>query len=313
MLLRNHATVHAGSMLADNPASLSRTLKATRPIRMSDDGSTSVRTAILSFVALQSAVRLVGSDLPGLGVADPPVLATAINVGFLCYCGSTIAEQARGRQALEAPTLEGLTAVLRLDIGREPGTWMPSEWGASGARLSLPITVNFTDETVDLGFGGEENLNGRFAKRVRCIEPGRFISAELGERVVDVREGAWVATPSKVGGVGKVRFFLEIPHSVTRNDVTLPSGRIFFSGALLGAEADPRTRIAEISDGAFETPSGALLVAEGGLTVKRNDARNLWGALGETNLILGRFAFTRDWSRDGAEQYGYASGDESID
>ena len=61
---------------------------------------------------------------------------------------------------------------ITLNIGREPGTWMPKEWAASGARLSLPMRVRFSDESVDMGFPGEEALNpggGRYGKKVCCV------------------------------------------------------------------------------------------------------------------------------------------------
>ena len=35
--------------------------------------------------------------------------------------------------------------------------------------------------------------------------------------------------------------------------------------------------------------SDTKLAAAGGLSIKRDDARNLWGALGDVFLILGRF------------------------
>ena len=51
--------------------------------------------------------------------------------------------------------LSGYEFGATLSLGREPGTWMPAEWAASGARLSLPLLVRFPDERVDLGFPGE--------------------------------------------------------------------------------------------------------------------------------------------------------------
>lgn len=40
--------------------------------------------------------------------------------------------------------LDGSKWKLSLDIGREPGTWMPSDWGISGERLKLDFECEFT-------------------------------------------------------------------------------------------------------------------------------------------------------------------------
>jgi len=37
--------------------------------------------------------------------------------------------------------LEGLTLRLSLDVGRDPGTWMPPTWGRSGRRLTFDVAV----------------------------------------------------------------------------------------------------------------------------------------------------------------------------
>ena len=59
---------------------------------------------------------------------------------------------------------------LSLSIGRETGTWMPEEWAASGARLLLPITVEFDSEPYP---GEPEALVGQtcFRARARVSHP----------------------------------------------------------------------------------------------------------------------------------------------
>lgn len=42
--------------------------------------------------------------------------------------------------------------------------------------------------------------------------------------------------------------------------------------------------------GAVEGPDGVFVLDNGGCSIKRNDFRNLWGALGDVMLILGRFS-----------------------
>ena len=84
-----------------------------------------------------------------------------------------------------------------------------------------------------------------------------------------------------------MRFFVDFEEEATRNDVTLPAGRVFFSCACWeSAAAVP----AGMPEGVLDGPEGVQLLTSGGLTIKRNDIRNLWGALGDVMLILGRFS-----------------------
>ena len=124
--------------------------------------------------------------------------------------------------------LGGVRCLVTLSVGREPGTWMPKEWAASGARLSLPMSVSFTEEPVDLGFPGEETLGGRTARRLNC-EGGSFVGPR-GEVTVNADGGAWSTLPTGREGEYILRFFVDFPDEATRNDVTLPKGRVYFSG-----------------------------------------------------------------------------------
>lgn len=255
-------------------------------------------------------------------------------------------------------TLNGFKCRLMLNIGRESGTWMPAEWGASGARLSLPLEVMFSDEPV---FCEEPNfLQNRDVKLTRggvntsrlYCGGGTFVGPQ-GEVVVKSTGGAWSAQPMGQCGEHLLRFYLDIPEEARRNDVTLPAGRLFFSSACwdsderAAAQAEADALKSEIEDiiktkdaatdyaqakgeagsnvgfleraNAFRkakqrsdtaTPlveqyKGILrslpdevieagkveLLTTGGLQIKkRNDATNLWGALGDVFLILGRFS-----------------------
>jgi len=193
-------------------------------------------------------------------------------------------------------TLNNMEVMTTLNIGREPGTWMPKEWAASGARLSLPLKMRFSDEVVDLGFPGEESLGGgRYAKKLYC-EGGSFVGAQ-GATLVKASGGAWVTQPSGIPGARSLNFFVDFPEAATRNDVTLPQGRVFFSGAAWDSrEALPDGILNGAVDlpdgkraGVLEGPGGLFLLDQGGCTIKRNDFRNLWGSLGDVMLILGRF------------------------
>lgn len=47
----------------------------------------------------------------------------------------TSSERGRTRASALHAMLDGTSWRLTLDVGREPGTWMPKEWAASGATL----------------------------------------------------------------------------------------------------------------------------------------------------------------------------------
>ena len=61
----------------------------------------------------------------------------------------TLANRAAALE-LPIPSLDGTSWRVGLNIGREPGTAMPQEWAASGARLAMPVDVTFApDEAAD--------------------------------------------------------------------------------------------------------------------------------------------------------------------
>jgi hypothetical protein len=244
--------------------------------------------------------------------------------------------------------LEGLTCRVTLNIGREEGTWMPPEWAASGARLSLPMDVRFSDEAVDCE---EQNFleRGRTA-RVYC-EGGSFVGPQ-GQVFVKAEGGQWSAAPTGSCGEHAFRFFIDFPEEATRNDVSLPAGRVYFSSGAWDvsekkeAEAEVEKLKAEIEtivktkdaaadyekargeeevglleranafrkakqrsdtamplvsqykrmlsslpDEVVTSKSGsAELLTRGGISIKRNDARNLFGALGDVFLIMGKYS-----------------------
>ena len=65
-------------------------------------------------------------------------------VAYNAYRARTRGSDVTKRLGLEgkaATQLAGTRWRLTLDIGRERGTWMPPEWGASGFRVILPMAV----------------------------------------------------------------------------------------------------------------------------------------------------------------------------
>ena len=155
------------------------------PLCMSDGskkapfGGLPIRSVLVGLIGLQSAYGLT-LDIPRLGGENADYVGTLIDAGFFSYCTAQLATQAGVLKlqddAAIAP-LGGVRCNVALSVGREPGTWMPKEWAASGGRLSLPLSVSFTDEPVDLGFPGEEPLGGRRARKLEC-EGGSFVGPQ---------------------------------------------------------------------------------------------------------------------------------------
>jgi len=131
-------------------------------------------------------------------------------------------------------------------------------------------------------------MTGRTARQLCCPGGGSFVG-QAGTVRVEPTGGAWSVKPTRQPGVGELRFFLDFPTEAARNDVTLPAGRVFFSGTCVDPEL--AQALGPTPGDVFVAPgSGVRLFGEGGVTTKRTDARNLYGALGETFLILGRFS-----------------------
>ena len=190
-----------------------------------------LRVGFLGLVAVQSVFGM-SIELPGLFGDNPDFFGAAIDTAFFGYSARLLLAQAgigmqKEAASKAAASLSGFECVMTLNIGREPGTWMPQEWASSGARLSLPLKMYFDNAEVDLGFPGEEALEGRYARRLRC-DGGSFVGAQ-GEVKVQPTGGAWIAKATGQPGVSSLRFYVDFPEEARRNDVTLPAGRVFFS------------------------------------------------------------------------------------
>ena len=106
--------------------------------------------------------------------------------------------------------------------------------------------------------------------------------------------GAWAVRPSGRDGASAIRFYLDFPDGAERNDVSLPAGRVYMSCACYeGTALTAEEEAAILADGLtlIDAPSGLRLLSRGGLSIKRNDLRNLYGALGDVYLILGKAGY----------------------
>mmetsp|Transcript_31078 Transcript_31078/g.51338 ORF Transcript_31078/g.51338 Transcript_31078/m.51338 type:complete len:306 (+) Transcript_31078:54-971(+) len=133
---------------------------------------------------------------------------------------------------------------LRLNVGLEPGSWMPKRfpgWAESGARLALNVNVDFTGEPSST----RETLVGpkdeTFVLTV-CGDsgPSTFVSEQGEQQVAFAKTGGWCiqrptnnirnARGSLVKPEGLLRFWLDCDSGATKRDVVLrPKTRIYFT------------------------------------------------------------------------------------
>ena len=252
-------------------------------------------------LALQAVVNLVTRELPPIlsGQPDADYFGAILDTVFFGWAGTNFLLQT-GVLADSvdddddddgAISLDGLECRITVDVGREPGTWMDKDWASSGARLVLPVSVRFTNERVDLGIPGEAALGGRYCRRLEVLDERKtvFFVGPNGQVEVPVADGGWSTLPiierRVESGERALRFFLDFPTGAKRNDVSIPSGRVYFSSALLPRDAAPSNSMAVLA------PDGAGILPEGGVTIKSDGGiLNLWGAIGDVNLILGRYS-----------------------
>mmetsp|Transcript_26733 Transcript_26733/g.37683 ORF Transcript_26733/g.37683 Transcript_26733/m.37683 type:complete len:330 (+) Transcript_26733:65-1054(+) len=157
---------------------------------------------------------------------------------------------------------------LRLDVGLQPGTWMPKRfpgWAESGARLGVDVLVEFTDVPLRQGVSGESLVGPKdstFQLKV-CINDGKesastFVS-ERGQQKVIFVDGGWClqrptgnvknAKGSLVKPEGLLRFWLDCPSGAKRNDVEIfPNTRIFFTTGCWDAPVDTQQQDEEYKD-----------------------------------------------------------------
>lgn len=196
-----------------------------------DGNAIPIRSVVLGLATVSSVFGLASDrELAGLitRMGDPTLDVNYFNTlvdSFVLSYGTNYLLNTLGilrpdlSESSKKLTLNGMECPITLNIGREPGTWMPKEWAASGARLSLPTTIRFSDEIVDLGFPGEDALdaNGdRYAKKLYC-EGGSFVGAQ-GEVKVRASGGAWNMEPSGIPGANTLNFFIDIPEAAARNE-----------------------------------------------------------------------------------------------
>jgi hypothetical protein len=148
---------------------------------------------------------------------------------------------------------------VRLDVGLQPGTWMPKRypgWAESGARLVVDADIEFTDAILPQHLRGESlvgpkeqtgivrvnhlgNSESNDSDDVKPYNPSTFVS-EKGTQTVTFTDGGWCiqrpqvdvknAVGARVQPRGILGFWLDCESGATRRDVEIfPKTRIFFT------------------------------------------------------------------------------------
>ena len=132
-----------------------------------------------------------------------------------------------------ANLLDQTTWKISLSIGREPGTWMPKDWGKSGQRLNLSFTADFTPSQL---FDRDDFFRGGYTNaKILNVESNQITlgpSLSEGQRSYKVKNGGWQVTRGDGPmGTDLLRFFIEVDEEITHagSDVYIPKGRIYCS------------------------------------------------------------------------------------
>ena len=122
---------------------------------------------------------------------------------------------------------------VSLSIGREPGTWMPKEWGKSGKRLNISFIAEFTPSQL---YEKEDFLRGGYtnAKILHVVDNEIKLGPSIseGERVYKVKDGGWqVNRGDGPMGTDLLRFYIEVEEKISHSDVDVyvPKGRVYSS------------------------------------------------------------------------------------
>eukprot|EP00548_Thalassiothrix_antarctica_P002218 CAMPEP_0194136494 /NCGR_PEP_ID=MMETSP0152-20130528/6509_1 /TAXON_ID=1049557 /ORGANISM="Thalassiothrix antarctica, Strain L6-D1" /LENGTH=314 /DNA_ID=CAMNT_0038833183 /DNA_START=152 /DNA_END=1096 /DNA_ORIENTATION=+ len=144
---------------------------------------------------------------------------------------------------------------VRLDVGLQPGTWMPKRypgWAESGARLVVDADIEFTKDLLPENIQGESlvgpkeqtgilrvNHLGDSSTKNNPYNPSTFVS-EMGTQTVKFTDGGWCikrptadvrnAEGGRIQPEGILAFWLDCESGAIKRDVEIfPKMRIFFT------------------------------------------------------------------------------------
>jgi len=119
---------------------------------------------------------------------------------------------------------------LDLNFGREAGSEMPKEWGASGARLALGVRVMVGSEAIL-----KQSVDPTVGNGAMVIEPindGKSLTYinSKGEQAAEMTGVGWKIDLPQGGGKGlasTLKICLDLHNALERNDITVSSDRLF--------------------------------------------------------------------------------------
>ncbi|GAX11898.1 hypothetical protein FisN_17Lh193 [Fistulifera solaris] len=132
--------------------------------------------------------------------------------------------------------LEDTRWKIAFNIGREKGTWMPPEWGASGDRLRFQVVLDFTPEFTATS---DEFFMASSAPTKVCkvvdgfVFPSGVGSHSVGRQALpaDATGIYQVARGQGPAGTDILRFYITLDEDLTfkdhKSDVVVPAGRIY--------------------------------------------------------------------------------------
>eukprot|EP00435_Cladocopium_sp_Y103_P025187 s1401_g6.t1 len=130
---------------------------------------------------------------------------------------------------LPAPQLEQTWWLIRVDVGRTLGSFMPLRWATDGSRLLLPMIVQFQQ-------GGKLKVHrvGDFLgdwdfPPSSAMGPMPWDGAK--EQQPEVTSGEWKMTKAEGGRV--VQFHV-LSNGFRRGSIWLPPRKLFFKGKVYG-------------------------------------------------------------------------------
>ena len=146
-------------------------------------------------------------------------------------------------------TLIGSRWRIKLDLGLEPGSWMPNTiegWGASGSRCIVNVDVEFDADAAETS---EELVGPAKQTRVLTALNASSIVTLQGEQQVTFTSGGW-CVQRRIGWKddeeGELRFWLDCESGCTRGDVSVPVGeRIFFCTSCFDDANGVKTLVAQ--------------------------------------------------------------------
>jgi len=120
-------------------------------------------------------------------------------------------------------------------------SWLPKEWSASGSRLILPLQLTFDAGTSGVEEESTLQLAGFTQPRVLSVPSSTQFVSMRGEVDIPTRGVAWGSLPSS-SIESLLVWCVDLPEGASKNDVTIPAGRLFFSTRLFQADEVVRLR-----------------------------------------------------------------------